>query len=333
MKYTKDQLTGLSLDELRSIASELGISTTNQSELDLVYEILDRSAEVSAADNAASMKTATRKRTRIKTVDRVYTANQSKAKKVDKTMTKSVDDSLFGSLSDEEQSMMIETQEKEKAAESEEAKVASEEPAAPVAEAETASEAPAAEPKKRGRKPGSKNKKTLEREAEELAAQQQKEKEEEDFVVMGMEPVNEEIQEEAAQPAEPAAKGRRKAAAAKDEAPAEEEVSVPEEMFAVGNGSMETLAHMGNTMQPDFDDESDFIILEDIPNELEVLGQNPMSFFKNAYRHEPQAQPRKMDYVPEPPMQKVPRAVQQPVALQQPKEKKYDFGDVLPIRR
>jgi hypothetical protein len=107
----------MSLDELRSIASELGISTTNQSELDLVYEILDRSAEVSAADNAASAKTASRKRTRIKTVDRVYTANQSKAKKVDNTMTKSVDDSLFGSLSDEEQSMMIETQEKEKAAE------------------------------------------------------------------------------------------------------------------------------------------------------------------------------------------------------------------------
>ncbi len=328
MKYTKDQLTGMSLDELRSIASELGISTTNQSELDLVYEILDRSAEVSAADNAASAKTASRKRTRIKTVDRVYTANQSKAKKVDKTMTKSVDDSLFGSLSDEEQSMMIETQEKEKAAESEEILAKGEEPAAPASETGAAAEAPA-EPKKRGRKPGSKNKKTLEREAAEQTDPQQEEKKDEDFVVMGLETVNEEKPEEAAQPAEPATKGRRKSAASKDEAPAEP-AAVPEEMFAVGSGRMETLAHMGAAGETGVDDESDFIILEDIPNELEMVAQNPMQFFKNAFRHEPQSQPRKMDFVPEAPIQEVPRAVQQSVAPA-PKEKKYDFGDVLTV--
>ena len=90
----------MDMEQLRSIATELGVNTANLTEIDLVYEILDKSAEVVAADNASS-KTAARKRTRIKTVDRVYTANQEKAKKVDKTMTKSVDDSLFGSLSNE----------------------------------------------------------------------------------------------------------------------------------------------------------------------------------------------------------------------------------------
>ena len=89
MKYTKDQLTGKSIDELREIAAEFGIKDTQTDEISLIYEILDRSAEASAADDAASAKAATRKRTRIKTVDRVYTANQKKSKKVDKTMTKS----------------------------------------------------------------------------------------------------------------------------------------------------------------------------------------------------------------------------------------------------
>ena len=141
MKYTKDQLTGKSIDELREIAAEFGIKDTQTDEISLIYEILDRSAEASAADDAASAKAATRKRTRIKTVDRVYTANQKKSKKVDKTMTKEVDDTLFGSLSKEEQNMMMQTQETEKQTVDE---TAAPEPAAPSAEAE-------AKPK-RGRK-------------------------------------------------------------------------------------------------------------------------------------------------------------------------------------
>jgi hypothetical protein len=161
--YNKEQLTGKSIDELRSIAEEFGIKTSGLDEMGLVYEILDQSAVAQAADKAAIGKTPPKKRTRIKTVDRVYTANQEKAKKIDKTVTKAVDDSLFGSLSNEEQALMTETQKQEEI----EAQTAAAEPQQP---AEPVAETPAEEqPKKRGRKPGSKNKKTLEAEAAEAA--------------------------------------------------------------------------------------------------------------------------------------------------------------------
>ena len=144
MQYTKEQLSGMSVDELRNIAEELGIKSAKLEQMDLVYEILDKSAIVSAADKAAKQTTAaTRKRTRIKTVDRVYTANQDKAKKVDKTMKVSVDDSLFASLSDDEKKMMVEAQQDEKGKETANAQ-------------ETVAEAPKAAneeaPKKRTRK-------------------------------------------------------------------------------------------------------------------------------------------------------------------------------------
>ena len=80
MQYTKDQLSVMSLDQLRDIAKELGINTSGLEQMDLVYEILDKSAIVSAADKVAK-QTTTKKRARIKTVDKVYTANQEKAKK------------------------------------------------------------------------------------------------------------------------------------------------------------------------------------------------------------------------------------------------------------
>ncbi len=110
MQYTKEQLSSMSVEELRDIAKEFGIKTSKLEQMDLVYEILDKSAIASAADKAAKQTSATKKRTRIKTVDRVYTASQDKAKKVDKTVKVSVDDSLFASLSDEEKDMMKQTQ-------------------------------------------------------------------------------------------------------------------------------------------------------------------------------------------------------------------------------
>jgi transcription termination factor Rho len=114
MQYTKEQLSAMGVDELREIAKELDIKTAKLEQMDLVYEILDKSAIVSAADKAAKQTPSTRKRARIKTVDRVYTASQDKAKKVDKTMKVSVDDSIFASLSEEEKDLMKQTQQEEK---------------------------------------------------------------------------------------------------------------------------------------------------------------------------------------------------------------------------
>lgn len=145
-QYNKEQLTNMSLDELRAIATELELKTSGQDSMDLVYAILDRSAMQTASDsakNAAAMK----HRTRVKTVDRVYSANKEKAKKIDKPVKREVDNTLFGTLTNEEKALMTQTQEEERRK--------------AQAKEETKKEQPQAEtkePKKRGRKPGSKNK-------------------------------------------------------------------------------------------------------------------------------------------------------------------------------
>ena len=105
-QYNKEQLTGKTLDELREIADEYKINSNGLGERDLVYEILEEQAKA-AAEKTTTQSTASRKRTRIQKVDRVYTANQEKAKKVDKTVMRSVDSSLFGSLSDEEKADFV----------------------------------------------------------------------------------------------------------------------------------------------------------------------------------------------------------------------------------
>ena len=161
MQYTKEQLNGMTVEELRNIAKEFGIKTSGLQQLDLVYEILDKSAIVSAAsDQAAKQASPARKRARIKTVDRVYTANQDKAKKIDKTMQVSVDDSLFASLSNEEKQMVENAKAKEQmattVAENEEPKDLNE----LMAQAELQNLTEEQPPKKRGRKKKAENKTT-----------------------------------------------------------------------------------------------------------------------------------------------------------------------------
>ena len=140
-QYNKEQLSDKSLEELQNIAKEFGIDTANMDERSLVYEILDQSAMASAADKSAA-KSPAKRRTRLKTVDRVYTANQEKAKKIDKKMKVAVDDSLFGSLSSEEKALISEAQKQEETDTNDKAQTA------------TADETP----KRRGRKTATKTK-------------------------------------------------------------------------------------------------------------------------------------------------------------------------------
>ena len=72
--YTKEELEQMELSQLLGIAKDLGIKVSQNDELEtVIYAILDKAAEQSAADNA----TTKRKRTRItkKDTDRVYTVN------------------------------------------------------------------------------------------------------------------------------------------------------------------------------------------------------------------------------------------------------------------
>ena len=130
--YNLEELNRKEKEELLNIANELGIKNAEKmDDLTLRLTIIDEQAS-NFASNAASTEKSGRKRSRvsIKSVDRVYTANQDKAKKVDKTMKITKDESMFADLSDDEKAMLATSPAEE----------------TPVAEV-------VAEPKKRGRKP------------------------------------------------------------------------------------------------------------------------------------------------------------------------------------
>lgn len=131
--YNIIQLNDKDLSELQSIAKELGITKTDSlKKEDLVYKILDEQAIVGATKKVAAEKAnenQPRKRSRIsvkKEGDKVYTATKDKARKLEANAPQST-----------------------------EAEEAKEETAvaAPATEATTEEKTP----KKRGRKPGSKN--------------------------------------------------------------------------------------------------------------------------------------------------------------------------------
>ena len=129
--YNLEELNRKEKEELLNIANEMGIKNAEKmDDLTLRLTIIDEQA-TTFASTAASTEKSGRKRSRvsIKSVDRVYTASQDKAKKIDKTMKVTKDESMFAALSDDEKAMLT---------------------TAPVAEAPVAEVA--AEPKKRGRK-------------------------------------------------------------------------------------------------------------------------------------------------------------------------------------
>ena len=309
-QYNKEQLTGKTLDELREIADEYKINSNGLGERDLVYEILEEQAKA-AAEKTTTQSTASRKRTRIQKVDRVYTANQEKAKKVDKTVMRSVDSSLFGSLSDEEKALMSQAQESEKAA------------AAQESNEEKAEETAAEAPKKRGRKPGQKSKKTLEKEAE-LASKSDVQEAQLNFIEEDNNKDNNEaesdfiIQEmssmDGTASASSSANGMENASNVQ---PARIEPSADAENYQE-NDMNNKIGDMSNMLSNYDDEESDFIILEDIPAEEVVTGRSPMEFFKNYNNLNPTVNTTRTE-APVTPVVEV------------PKQKAYDFSNIITI--
>ena len=309
-QYNKEQLTGKTLDELREIADEYKINSNGLGERDLVYEILEEQAKA-AAEKTTTQSTASRKRTRIQKVDRVYTANQEKAKKVDKTVMRSVDSSLFGSLSDEEKALMSQAQESEKAA------------AAQESNEEKAEETVAEAPKKRGRKPGQKSKKTLEKEAEQASKSDVQEAQlnfieednnkdnneaESDFIIQEMSSMD------GTASASSIANGMEYASNVQ---PARIEPSADAENYQE-NDMNNKIGDMSNMLSNYDNEESDFIILEDIPAEEVVTGRSPMEFFKNYNNLNPTVNTTRTE-APVTPVVEV------------PKQKVYDFSNIITI--
>lgn len=204
--YNIIQLNDKDLSELQSIAKELGITKTDSyKKEDLVYKILDEQAIVGATKKVAAEKAnegQPRKRSRInvkKEGDKVYTATKDKAQKLEANASQAAEETK------------------------EAANVAPQ--AATPATGESAEEKV---PKKRGRKPGSKNTKAAEKTDDQQPA-----------------PAAEEAKKETAAPVKPAPKKAKK-----EEAPAtptEKEVILPELEF----GS----------------EADDFIPIEDLPSE------------------------------------------------------------------
>lgn len=109
----------MELPEIKNIAAENGIEINSDDALKLALAIIDAQADSVASNTSSGEKPGRSKRTRVSTknVDRVYTANQSKAKKIDKKMQVTKDESLFAELSDEERGMLIDTEENSEATE------------------------------------------------------------------------------------------------------------------------------------------------------------------------------------------------------------------------
>ncbi|MBO7103611.1 MAG: transcription termination factor Rho [Bacteroidaceae bacterium] len=309
-QYNKEQLTGKTLDELHEIADEYKINSNGLGERDLVYEILEEQAKA-AAEKTTSQSTASRKRTRIQKVDRVYTANQEKAKKVDKTVMRSVDSSLFGSLSDEEKALMSQAQESEKAA------------AAQESNEEKTEETVAEAPKKRGRKPGQKSKKTLEKEAE-LASKSDVQEAQLNFIEEDNNKDNNEaesdfiIQEMSSMDGTASASSTANGMVnASNVQPERIEPGADAENYQE-NDMNNKIGNTSDMLQNYDDEESDFIILEDIPAEEVVTGRSPMEFFKNYNNLNPIVNTTRTE-APVTPVVEV------------PKQKAYDFSNIITI--
>ena len=275
----KEELSKKSLEELQAIAGEYGIKTDKLEAQDLVYEILDHSAIEKAAQTTASEKP--RKRNRIKTVDHVYSANQMKAKKIEKQTTMPTDKSLFNDLSFEEIEMLDSNDEPAPQREASDVTEVNNTVDAEPAE-ETVNQAEVETPKRKRGRPR-KNPVDAEPTAEaatEVQAEEAAADNEAD------EAVNEEAEVETPKrkrgrprknPVEPAAETN-------DVEPADnaEDKDEDEDKDKGGTSLMDLRNTKANRIPIGaemFDDGSDFIILENIPNEDMDFEEGPTSIF------------------------------------------------------
>ena len=301
--YNLEELNRKEKEELLNIATELGIkNAAKMDDLTLRLTIIDEQATNFASTAAATNEKNGRKRSRVsvKNVDRVYTATQDKAKKVDKNMKVTKDESMFAALSDEEKAMLT----------------------TPEAEKALAEETVAAEPKKRGRKPKVKEEEVAEEtvastsEAEEAGntteetptpkkrGRKPKVKEED---VVASEEKKEEIKEE-------------------DDIPME--LLVPEEAYTPSESHPKTIFSTADETAKASAD-ADFIILQDIPKDNEYIPatnifdrfDNRQSIVNNeqpVYEEQPFD-----DFIPMPP---------QPVRREKfVKEKPYEFDNIIRV--
>ena len=293
--YNLEELNRKEKEELLSIAKDLGIKNAEKmDDLTLRLTIIDEQATNFASTAAATEKSG-RKRSRvsIKSVDRVYTANQDKAKKIDKTMKVTKDESLFAAFSDDEKAMLA---------------------TAPAEEVPVAEAAP--EPKKRGRKPKVKEEveevkveeSVAEAAAEEAPAPKKrgrKPKVKEEEVVAVQEETVEEMTEKPVVP----------------------EAIVPEEAYTPSESHPKTIFSTAEETAKAAAD-SDFIILQDVPVDNSYIpAVSVFDRFDSRQQMEDNRQPM---YEESPFDDFIPMA--QPIRKEKAvKEKPYDFDNIIRV--
>ena len=288
--YSKSELQNKSLEELQAIADEYGISSHKKDHEALMYDIIDHES-VSAAQKAVEKP---KKRNRIKTVDHVYSANQLKAKKIEKqTTVAALSNSLFDDLSQEEKELLANSNENQN------------ESTTPVAE-ETPVEAAPAEPakKKRGRPKKGETAETEEKPKEkpvETTAEAMEEATKEPQTKKRGRPKKSKAAttEETAESTVEEAANDEQATAAKDEETAKKsqkrtslmdfsrettEENEEETVDDENDKDIQAISSRKPTIEP-IDDDVDFIIVEDIPNEMNQEEYTQLNYFKQ-FNHE-----------------------------------------------
>lgn len=328
--YNLEQLNAKEMEELMQIAAEMGIDTSNMDKQALTFRILDEQA-VSAASSAAEQpERKKRQRVTVKNVDRVYTANKTKAKKIDKSMTITKDESLFAELSKDEQDLISLMN-------------SNEEPEANATPAETAEE-PA--PKKRGRKPAAdktdekeekktKSKKTAADSNAEEAPAPKKRGRKSAAEKKAAEEAAAALAAKAELPFAPEADAMEMTAQMTDSAQEENTTEEAEgnelsenPMSEIPEANFEQPAEHTNIIIKTSDfipptDGTDFIIIEDIPNDDAYGG--PMQLLKNL---EQTARQENADSRPLPSKGGQKRQVEKPANIIEPA---YQFDDIIKI--
>ncbi len=314
MQYTKDQLSGMTVEQLKVIAKELGIKTSGMKQMDLVYEILDKSAIVNAADKVAKQSN-TKKRTRIKTVDKVYTATQDKAKKVDKTIQKNIDDSLFASIAEEDKNLTSENN-AEPLPETKANDIKKEDVKQESTEEKSKTAKPKKTTKKSTKKADENNDENDKGKVTKPETKKKKKKTDENVAdlkeVENVKPSGDFVVVEMTDNADLQDKVDNSSNIDLNNTDTQDAENQPDYK------QQDTTANMQqDTMANDLD--TDFIIIEDIPAEEYVIGRNIIDIIKNGYSDKtPQGNGQNKNNG-------------QPESVNKQKEKAYDFGNLLTV--
>ena len=312
--YNIIQLREKELNELQEIAKELGITPKGSMEKDeLVYKILDEQAIAGAAQKATEKTPKKRSRVTVKQgAGRVYTASKDKAEKIEEPQ-KVVTPAPTEPVQEEEEAV---------------AEVITTETPEPAENAEV-QEAPA--PKKRGRKPGSKNKPKVSAEEEQKEAEATPtETMPETTDTLTETPANEEAVPEAKEENEPVAITEEETDKPEEAISKEDETEEPAEAPAKEEEPVKRKSSVNDDL-PEFLLQNpyateDFIPIEDLPSEgnLEIPEELFGKFESTKIEApiQPQQQSQQFDDYPDYFDTQLPPA---PVRV----EKNYDFEGIL----